>query len=219
MRQLSRGPEPALLKRFRGGRDAWEDLPAGDRQALWAALTAMQGEVCAYCEGQAVPGRRHIEHFRPRHRYPQHTFSWDNLFGNCGDTKTCGHRKDAPKARAYAVENLIKPDEEDPDTFFHFVGDGSIAVREGLAPRQAARARETLRVLGLDEPAGGLRRRRRQALAYYVQLVDDWAAIADSVSSAELRGLFEEEVAAAADQEFSTAIRHLLLGPRPSAGC
>jgi len=26
-------------------------------------------------------------------------------------------------------------------------------------------------------------------------------------------------VAAAADQEFSTAIRHLLLGPRPSAGC
>ena len=116
----------------------------------------MQGEVCAYCEGQAVPGRRHIEHFRPRHRYPQHTFRWDNLFGNCGDTKTCGHRKDAPKARAYAVEDLIKPDEEDPDTFFHFVGDGSIAVREGLAPRQAARARETLRVSGLDEPAGGL---------------------------------------------------------------
>ena len=206
-------PTPAVSARL-----ASSGAASDKRLPLWAALTAMQGDVCAYCEGQAVPGRRHIEHFRPRHRYPQYTFRWDNLFGNCGDSKTCGHRKDAPKARAYVVEDLIKPDEEDPDLFFQFVRDGSIAVRERLAPRQAARAQETLLVLKLDEPASGLRRRRRQALAYYVQFVDDWAAIADSVSPAELRRLFEEEVAAAADMEFATAIRHLLLGPRNGGG-
>jgi uncharacterized protein (TIGR02646 family) len=214
MRQLCRGPAPRLLEQFQGGRDVWAALGVAEKQELWESLRAMQGELCAYCEGQIAPGRRHIEHFRPRHQYSQHTFEWANLFGNCDDPKSCGHRKDSRKVRPYDVADLIKPDEEDPDHFFSFFRDGTIAVREGIDPRQARRAGETLRVLGLDEPSGGLRSRRRQALAYYVQLVDEWAAIAESLSSTELRALFETEVTEAKDQEFSTAIRHLLLGPR-----
>jgi hypothetical protein len=109
---------------------------------------------------------------------------------------------------------LIKPDEEDPDVYFLFVSDGSIAVREGLSERQSRRARETLRVLGLDQPGRGLRWQRRHALAAYVQLADEWAQLADATSAQDVRELLEAEVLAAQDQEFVTAIRHLLLGPR-----
>jgi uncharacterized protein (TIGR02646 family) len=214
MKRLKRGPAPDVLRRFKGGRDHWDDMGPDGKEEVWVALFAMQGEVCAYCEARVTAKSRHIEHFKPRKDHSELTFEWRNLFGNCGNTDTCGHRKDSRKVRSYDSEDLIKPDEEDPDFFFRFVVDGSIVVREGLDARRAGRARETLRILGIDEPGQGLRQRRRDALVSYVQFVDDWTAVAEACTDAELQEIFEAEVAKAQGQEFSTAIRHLLLGPR-----
>lgn len=214
MRYLNRGLAPAVLGQFRHGLDRWDDVGREARGQIWQGLAAMQGSLCAYCDRIAVQGNGHIEHFRTRSQAPQKTYEWSNLFGCCSDTNTCGHHKDSRTARPYDVADLIKPDEEDPDVYFLFVSDGSITVREGLNDRQAARARETLRVLGLDQPGGGLRWQRRNALTAYVQLVDEWAQLADAATAQEVLELLQAEVEAARDQEFATAIRHLLLGPR-----
>lgn len=214
MRQLTRGPAPAVLGQLRRSQDRWDDIGYVARSQVWQALAAMQGSLCAYCERRAEQGSGHIEHFRTRNLAPQLTYEWTNLFGCCSDTTTCGHRKDSRQAQPYDASDLIKPDQEDPDVYFLFVSDGSITVREGLSERQSRRARETLRVLALDQPGGGLRWQRRNALAAYMQLADEWAQLADAASPQEVRELLEAEVQSAEDQEFVTAIRHLLLGPR-----
>lgn len=210
MHKLDRGAPPDCLAAFKAGQDAWDHTI--DRVAIWNALDQMQGGRCAYCECQLTAGDRHIEHFRQRHRYPQGTFEWGNLFGSCSRQDSCGKHKDG--CGPYAHADLIKPDDEDPDLFFVFVSDGTIALRSGIQAQQRHRAAETLRIFNLDAEHGPLRHMRHAAAVGYLQTAEEFQRFAAAFPESEWRPLLQQEIDAIAHLPFTTAIRHTLLGNR-----
>ena len=169
----------------------------------------MQETRCAYCEADISSGDRHIEHFRQRSRFPQGTFQWDNLFGSCNRTGTCGKHKDS--CGTYNQQDLIKPDVEDPDKFFLFVTDGTVRVRKGLNAEDKRRAEETLRVLNLDAENGPLRHMRKRVVAGYLQTAEDISNLAQEYSPEEWLPILQAEIAATSQFPFATAIRHALI--------
>jgi len=50
-------------------------------QVLWDMTTRQLG-LCMYCEHNTV---HQIEHFWPKEKYPERTFSWENLLFVCGE--------------------------------------------------------------------------------------------------------------------------------------
>lgn len=211
MRRLQRGPAPSCLARFLHGRDTWCDVRDEDRAELWDALVAMQGNRCAYCECEIFLGGRHIEHFRQRGRHPAGTFDWRNLFGSCNSLDSCGKHKDT--CGVYDPACLIKADDEEPDDFFVFVKDGTIAVREELHAPAKVRAEETLRIFNLDAQHGRLREMRRAAVLGHWHTIEEIAEFAASDPGNECgwREFLEGEVQNALGLPFSAAIRHALI--------
>ncbi|MGZ8218354.1 retron Ec78 anti-phage system effector HNH endonuclease PtuB [Methylomagnum sp.] len=203
MRKLERDPNgPRCLKRYRHGRDQWDQVTSEEKAAIWEKLDAMQGRRCAYCEDAIKDGERHIEHFRQCFSYRQGTFDWANLFGSCNRENSCGKHKD--RCGTYDPAALIKPDVDDPEHFFLFVSDGTIAIRADLSDaEERRRAEETLRIFNLNGP---LRHKRWQAVAKYVQISDEISELPK-----DERGPFlESELAETAHLPFATAIKHTL---------
>jgi uncharacterized protein (TIGR02646 family) len=211
MHQLNRYhvPSPACLGRYRHGRDNWNSLSDADRQEIRAALEVIQGRRCAYCECSldAYHGQ-HIEHFRQRGRYPQGTFDWHNLFWSCERDNSCGKHKDG--CGGYNHDDLIKPDIEDPEHFFLFVANGSIALRASLTTAQQHRAQETLRILNLDAQWGPLRHMRQRAARGYIRVVEDIMEMAAIHPPDVWQPLLEQELGQRRSLPFCTAIKHVL---------
>ncbi len=208
MHRLDRDPvPPAGLSKYRHGQDSWSNTSptAAERAAIWDKLNAMQGNRCAYCECLISEDNRHIEHFRQRGRYPQGTFDWHNLFGSCNRPGTCGDHKD--KCGAYPHQDLIKPDVEDPQDFLVFTPHGAIRPRANMQPHDEHRAKETIRILGLD---GALNQIRRSEVAGYIQTAEAFAEMAATFSENEWLPLLQEEIQNTAHLPFATAIRHVL---------
>ncbi|WP_435988144.1 retron Ec78 anti-phage system effector HNH endonuclease PtuB [Sulfitobacter sp. SH22] len=209
MKKLTRGVAPACLSSFRHGRDNWNNVSAEQKADIWESLLAMQGNRCAYCECNIENCDRHIEHFIQKGRFPSETFNWENLFGSCCISGTCGSLKD--RVGAYVHAHVLKPDIDDPDAFLLFVLDGTIKPLEGLTAEQEVRAKTTLAVLGLHYQNGQLRNMRRQAVLGYIQTAEGIAAIADEdpENEYEWREELDKELSKVADLPFSTAIRHM----------
>lgn len=208
MHKLQRSATPVCLADYRHGQHAWSDVEPEHRQEIWQRLEEMQGRRCAYCEAPIESGKRHIEHFKQRSRYPQDTFDWGNLFGSCNHDKCCGKHKD--QCGPYDSADLIKPDQEDPERFFVFVSDGTIKVRQGLSSQEKHRACETLRVFNLDANGGRLRQMRKAAIAPYLDTAKALAELAEDCSVEELLPVLEGELNSIADRPFVTAIKHTL---------
>ena len=209
MRKLDRAAvaAPPCLGRYKHGQDNWNAVDHSERQQIRDALERMQGRRCAYCEGPLDELGQHIEHFRSRDRHSTLTFAWTNLYWSCDRHDSCGRYKDHD-ARPYVPDDLIDPCFDDPDRFFRFHSDGTIAVRHDLPAADRRRAVETLRVFNLDPGHGRLRSmRQRVAEAYQAVEMGILDALIDC-SEAERREFIEDEIARTADQPFSTVIRH-----------
>ncbi|CAH0288387.1 hypothetical protein SRABI123_04146 [Pseudomonas sp. Bi123] len=169
-----------------------------------------QGTRCAYCEADIIQsGRKHLEHFQQRDRFPQGTFDWNNLFGSCNREDTCGKFKD--RCSLYDPVVLLKPDEDNPDDYFIFVSDGTITPRADLDHQHRHRAIETLRIFNLDAENGALREIRREAVRGYLETAETLHEMfQDDPASEELQLFPEEEILGTAHLPFATAIRHTL---------
>lgn len=204
---------PGCLSRFHHGLNQWREVLAADREAIWAKLDDMQQGRCAYCESSFPQqnGRyaAHIEHFRQRDRFPEGTFDWLNLFGSCDRQDSCGKHKD--RCGAYNPADLIKPDVDDPEIFFIFVVDGSIAIRQDLSEEQQHRAKETLRIFNLDAKYGALRQMRESMVSGYQQTAEELLTWAIEYPD-EYPELLQQELDDVANLPFVTAIRHILQG-------
>ncbi|MFM8331831.1 MAG: retron Ec78 anti-phage system effector HNH endonuclease PtuB [Candidatus Methylumidiphilus sp.] len=209
MHKLERGEAPICLGKFKHVQHTWDELTPQDREEIWVALEAMQGQCCAYCECDISNGRRHIEHFRQKagHRYPQGAFEWVNLFGSCIHPTRCGSHKD--KLGEYSHEDLIKPDEEDPESFFIFMRDGTIRLRN-LSTSDERRAQETLRIFNLDEKRGRLRQMRESAVYGYIQIANEILELAEICPDKEWRQYLDGELDKIKSLPFATAIKHTL---------
>jgi uncharacterized protein (TIGR02646 family) len=208
MHKLQRGNAPTCLSNYRHGKNNWSEVTPTEKASIWNALEAMQGTLCGYCEADISNGQKHIEHFQQKSRAPAVTFLWSNLFGSCNRDDSCGKHKD--RCATYNPTDLIKPDVDDPESFFVFVSDGTIAVRKGLSQQDTRRANETLRIFNLDAQHGPLRRMRQQAAAGYLQTGEVLLSLASEYPPEEWQPLLDGELAATAHLPFATTIKHTL---------
>ena len=110
MRGSAKGKEPESLSTWKADQqDAcieprYDDLAGDPKQSSRLALSKEQTGQCVYC-GRGLEleehGRYHIEHFRPRKKYPELQLDYSNLFLSCGPRQqqaglqpTCGNRKE-----------------------------------------------------------------------------------------------------------------------------
>ena len=230
MHKLNRAAvqRPACLDNYDWNSQTWKNLHSNiqDNRTVRLSLQSMQGQQivneaaddeqyvilglrCAYCEGQIFYGG-HIEHFRrknPAH-FPQLTFEWTNLFIACGSTVHCGHYKDRPKAPHYDPDNLIKPDEHDPDDYLYFHSSGEVRVRhrDGMTDNDRHRVAETIRVFHLD--CGRLKGARRKALKQYLDRNTGILEALMDFDENDRQVFIGEEIEATNFEPFSTTIRH-----------
>ena len=168
------------------------------------------GVRCAYCEG-AIHHAGHIEHFRRKdqNHFPELTFAWGNLFLACGSTKHCGHYKDCDSTPSYNPDELIKPDEHDPDDWLYFHSSGKVRVKSGVvAANDLRRAEETIRVFNLNSPTL-VGARANVTRAYKERVLRDLDEIA-SWNEEEREAFLRGEVAATRWEPHATAIKHFL---------
>lgn len=74
--------------------------------------SADEPRVCAYCDGSLTEqSRETLDHFLPRHEFPELTVSWWNLF-------PAGDRCNSEYKRARWSCRLVRPDTDPVDTYF-----------------------------------------------------------------------------------------------------
>lgn len=206
MKRLDRStvPAPPCLANYDHATHTWDDI-GHDKAEIRAHLAQLQGELCAYCEGDLNLLGKHIEHFRRKGLHPHLTFAWANLYWSCDQTDSCGHFKDHG-AGPYNPNDLVEPCVHDPGWFFRFRSDGTIQIRYGLSAADRKRAEETLRVFNLQQEFGRLRNMRKAVAAGYIADVESLADFSPEDRSAYVQA----EIQATAGQAFSMVIRHVL---------
>lgn len=183
---------------------SWKNFK--EKKEVREILRDMQHGCCAYCEG-GVYNEGHVEHFYPQNKYPERSLAWGNLFLSCNSRKHCGHYKDS-KGIPYHPEDLIKPDEENPEHFFFFHSNGEARPRFDLSEKEQQRAEETLRVFNLNE--GALQEKRRRAVKDFFRkngsLLEEIMAL-DEVSR---KAFLLEECKNAEHLPYGATLRHFL---------
>jgi uncharacterized protein (TIGR02646 family) len=203
---------PFCLSSYRQGVNDWSDLSRNSAHIteLWKYIDAMQKGFCAYCE--CALERKHIEHFKPRNKYPRSTFIWANLFGSCGDSsKTggwsrCGIYKDNG-ADAYNIGDLLKPDEDDPSKFLRFLTTGKIVPRSGLSEFDKKRAQTTINILNLNNNTA-LYNSRKTAIGHILDQVIELYELQDQLELNDWEDFLAGELQSIIGLEFETALEH-----------
>lgn len=213
---------PDCLNNYDHNSHTWDDFEGVCKKQLRLALAQMQGISnettvqakeyglrCAYCEG-AIYHEGHIEHFRRKNakHYPQLTFVWENLFLACGSNDHCGHYKDHKNSPPYNPDQLIKPDEHDPEDYLYFHSTGEVRVRHGLDDNKTNMANQTIRVFGLNEPT--LVGSRSKALKSYKEIMLEEFDIVANWPPEYLQEYLADEVKKTRYHPYSTSIKHFL---------
>lgn len=119
-------------------------------------LAAMTQNHCAFCDGQiGVESRKTIEHFRPKSRFPELAYAWDNLFPCCDLCQSSKREQFDPA--------LLKPDAPDYAFASHFVvkyQTGEIEPSPHADDAARYRAEVSIRLYALNLPERTLARRR-----------------------------------------------------------
>lgn len=220
MRKLERPDAPPCLKMYTPA-DNWQTLSDQDKDSIWEHLDRMQYGLCAYCERE-IPAvnrhRRHIEHFKPRSKYPKDAFEWVNLFGACNDDNFCARFKDSPKCPSYATEDLIKPDADSPREFLTFLSNGEVIPKKQISTDHQKRAQQTIDVLQLNHHTLIARRRRVYESNYSINKGESHGSIIDFLSGfldesaakefPEIKSIILQELNALRQTACSASLRH-----------
>ncbi|OAE11208.1 hypothetical protein AZH11_21105 [Pseudomonas simiae] len=216
---------PACLAEYDYHTQTWDDFRSACKKQLRFALVQLQGIPdittaeaaeygvrCAYCES-AIYHEGHIEHFRRKSKkhpngYPALTFEWSNFFLACGSDEHCGHYKDRPTAPLYDADQLVKPDEHDPEYYLYFHSSGEVRVRGSLSAEEQHRAAETIRVFGLDN--GALIGARANAVRSYRKIKDQDIEELASWDEDDRNEYFLYEIESTRWQPYATTIKHFL---------
>lgn len=79
------------------------------------ALLDFSHNKCCYCEKRIGPGSAdmHVDHFKPKSKYPDDVLKWNNLMPSCGD---CNRNKSDHDT---VEEPIVNPCEDDPKEYFY----------------------------------------------------------------------------------------------------
>lgn len=218
MIRVDRGRAPAVLPR---SRKKWLEALARAKtpeereralgryrhDAIKDALVAAFHGKCAYCESYIRHvDYGHIEHFRPRAKYPKKTFDWSNLVLACGVCNGSEHKGDAFPLQADDGP-LINPCTEEPAQHLSF--DYDPVARLASVHGRTQRGRTTEKLLGLNR--SDLRTYRSKRLK---QL---WFIAQRAVRDPEARSLLDEAASPSeAYSAFAAALRAQLPPPAPT---
>jgi len=165
---------PSCLSNYSSTNNNWGNVTSADKIAIWAELDKMQGCFCAYCQ-RKLTDAKHIEHFYPRNQFQSQfkslTFEWNNIFGSCNDSNTCGKHKDSVIGDGcYNPQLLLKPDRDNPEYLINYYGTGTVVVKPSIDENMVARVNETIRVFNLNTAV--LEQLRENAVSGYLSVAD-----------------------------------------------
>lgn len=159
MVRLHRGGAPQeLLQNQAELTAAWKHNCAMQRASDWApdwvkailrnALDPLSNGKCAFCESQlGISGYPEIEHYVSKRVDADRVLEWTNLMLACG-------RCNRPKGSKDHAGRLLKPDEDDPEEYFHLnLDSGKLQPRLELDPNQQTRAKESIDLCQLNRGA------------------------------------------------------------------
>jgi uncharacterized protein (TIGR02646 family) len=127
------------------------------RSDIKKALEVMFSGKCAYCESEILSvSYGHIEHFKPKSKYPSKAFAWANLLLACEKCNSSEH-KGAKFPTARCGGPLVDPTAEDPADFFEFAYDRSTRLAT-IIPKNT-RGKTTADLFGLNSRKSLIKRR------------------------------------------------------------
>lgn len=147
MKHIKKNKEPEAFTKWvkKNSKKSWDEFvrEGGEiKGVLNNTLLEEQGYLCCYCECRV--DSYHIDHFKPKGKFPKERFSYSNLHISCttqGEKARCGHKK-----LEEFSNDLISPLEEDCALHFSYTISGKI---EGLDQR----GKETIKICNLDSQA------------------------------------------------------------------
>lgn len=157
VRGSAKGREPGELRAWKevqrenGVEPEYRNLPRPVRDAMESSLYREQTGQCVYCGRGISRGAHrdcHVEHFRPRSKYPELQLDHANLFLSCGPEgehgirQTCGSHK----GDWFEEERHVPPAPDSCAERFRFRSSGRIAG--GGAPE----TKKMIVVLNLNHP-------------------------------------------------------------------
>ncbi len=151
-----------------------KDFGGKEKKEVVNTLSDMTKKHCSFCDGFPMGEmlQNTIEHFRPKSKFPELAFEWENLFLACGKCQSAKHDK--------FDEKLLKPDEKPYsfDKYFDVDTDtGKLKPNINASKEDQVRAKVTIELYGLND----LRRfaRKRESKKYAALKkdihIDEWA--------------------------------------------
>jgi uncharacterized protein (TIGR02646 family) len=153
---------------------SWGNLQKPERPIVHDSLLKEQGSICCYCGMRIARETSHIEHLKPRTKYPDLAIAYTNLMASCqGESEEplipvhCGHKK----KYWYDEDLMVSPLEINCADFFKYTGAGEIQPRDDTSKKAAAEA--TIDRLGLN--IDKLKNMRRIAIDAVLQDIDQFS--------------------------------------------
>lgn len=156
------------------------------------ALARMFNDKCAYCESHVFHvSFPHIEHYKPKSKYPKLCFEWTNLFLACSMCNSSGYKGNKFPTKSKGGP-YIDPEIEDPNDHFNFIFDQKTGV--SIVQPKTRRGTTTERDLGLN---------RVNLLKHRNSVVKKLAFIALKAKNGDLDALVEIKSGTKPDEEYS----------------
>ena len=126
---------------------SWRCHNKKGRKEIEKALCLMTDNHCSFCDASHMGPRLKptIEHFRPKSKFPEIAYQWENLFIACS---LCQEKGD------HFEETLLKPDEESYsfDRYFDIDWEtGKLIPNIDSSPEDQERAKTTIKLFRLNE--------------------------------------------------------------------
>lgn len=147
-------------------RSRWQSF--GHKAKVRNLLLVEQYWLCAYTELRADEEMLgyHIEHLRPKSRYPLETFAYDNLVACALDSDALRHLRAEDLFGGHAKRDnhgsvrFISPLSHDCPKYYEYLSDGRVVASLELSDVEKDRANAMIALLGLNSPFLVNRRRR-----------------------------------------------------------
>lgn len=131
---------------------SWDNFQKPQKTSVHKSLLEEQGFICCYCGRRIILANSHIEHFKPRNKYPDLQLNYINLIASCEiDTDEpppipvhCGHKKGA----WYEEILMVSPLQSNCANFFRYTDDGQILATNDVDKQEAATT--TIKKLALN---------------------------------------------------------------------
>ena len=104
---------------------AWEDFPKEKKNQFKSELLKNQNYRCGYCEQLLKEGTSHIEHIKPKSKFPNLKFTSSNMIVCCSSISDCAHHK----GDKY-IDNFVSP-YENPNAYFKHSYSGELFSMKG----------------------------------------------------------------------------------------